>query len=946
MRARLALVGVAAGLFALAVPPATRAAAPASATTPVAGRVGYDGHSFLIDGQRVYLWSGEFHPYRLPSPALWRDIFERMKAAGFNTASIYFSWGYHSAAPGRYDFTGVRDMDRLLDAARDAGIYVIARPGPYINAEVDSGGFPLWLTTRPVANRSPDPAYLAYADEWLTQIDRILARHQLNDGRGTVIAYQVENEFYDGSDKGRAYMLHLEQKARADGITVPLVGNHDGTFVTGAAALPVNGWDHYPQGFDCSHPAVWRPAPDMADEHGPGQPVFAAEYQGGAFDPWGGPGYAKCADLINDRFASVFYKSNVAAGATAQNFYMVYGGTSWGWQAIPQNYTSYDYGAAITEARRFDPKYYEVKRIGYLLAAEPAIAGMSLAAPARTDDPAVIDVARADASTGEQLHLIRHGDTTSTAPASVHLSLRLKEGVFPRVPQAAGTALTIDGRDAKLLLADVELGPARLVYSTSELMTHATWRDRDVAVLYGTRGTAGETVLRLPGRPAATVLSGAVASRVERGLLRLNYMHDGLARVLVAGGARPLLLLIADKQATERLWRHDTPAGPVLMLGGRLLRGAVSGPAGLGLTGDADADGAAEVFAPAGTTRVTWNGAPLDARATASGGLAVRLPAPTLTTIPALTDWRRRVETPEAQARFDDRGWRVADLETTASTTKPDALPVLFADDYGFHTGNTWYRGHFRVGAGAAAPTGLALKVRSGGTAGAFSVWLNGRFLGSVTGDEDGSFGFPAAALRGGDNVVSVLTVDMGHEEDYHSKGENRTARGILSARPLGAATAITWRIQGRRGGEGATDPVRGPYNEGGLFGEREGWHLGRGGSAGWTRAALPSDDAVPGVTWWRTEVTLDLPRGQDHSLGLVIADPPGRRYRATIFVNGWQFGNYVADKGPQRSFPIPTGVLDPNGRNTIAIAVWKTDASTGGLGRVSLVDYDVPPAP
>jgi beta-galactosidase GanA len=65
-----------------------------------------------------------------------------MKAAGFNTTSIYFSWGYHSPREGDYDFTGIRDMDRVLDEAAKAGIYVIARPGPYINAEVDSGGFP------------------------------------------------------------------------------------------------------------------------------------------------------------------------------------------------------------------------------------------------------------------------------------------------------------------------------------------------------------------------------------------------------------------------------------------------------------------------------------------------------------------------------------------------------------------------------------------------------------------------------------------------------------------------------------------------------------------------------------------------------------------------------------------------------------------------------------
>lgn len=917
----------------------TLAAAPVPQAP--ASRVTFDAHSFRIDGNRVYLWSGEFHPYRLPSPALWRDIFERMKAAGFNTTSIYFSWGYHSAAQGQYDFTGIRDMDRLLDAARDAGIYVIARPGPYINAEVDSGGFPLWFTNKPVKNRSDDPAYLALADEWLTRIDRIIARHQIDGGRGTVIAYQVENEFYDGSDAGRRYIQHLKDKARADGITVPLVGNHNGTFVSGLGAMDVSGWDHYPQGFDCSNPERWKPVPDMADEHGPGQPIFAAEYQGGAFDPWGGPGYGKCAQLINDRFADVFYKSNIAAGATAQNFYMVYGGTSWGWQAIPQNYTSYDYGAAITEGRRFDPKYWAMKRIGYMLAASPTLLSADRVAPARLDDPALVDVARTDAASGTQYHLIRHGDTTSTGAAAAHLSLTLRDGTYPRVPQQPETALAIDGREAKLLVAGADLGANRLVYSTSELMTHAAIGDRDIVVLHGTRGSAGETVLRFAAKPDVTVLAGTATPVWENGRdLRLNYVHGGMTRVLVTGGRRPLLLLIADEQATEHLWRQETATGPVLLIGSDLLRGATTRGDTLALTGEAGDDRAIEILA-APATRVSWNGHSLATRPTPSGGVAADLPAPAPIALPALGPWQRRAEAPEIAPGFDDRNWRVADRTASASITKPGSLPVLFADDYGFHTGNTWYRGHFTAKTVADAPTGLRLKVLSGGPAGAFSVWLNGRFLGSVTG-ETGEVGFPAAALRAGDNVVSVLTVDMGHEEDYDSKGENRTARGIVTAVPLGATPgAITWRLQGRRGGEGATDALRGPYNEGGLYGEREGWHLGRGGEAGWTRSALPADDdATPGVAWYRTTVRLDLPKDADHSLGIAIADPPGRHYRATLFVNGWQFGNYVAEMGPQHSFPIPAGILNPNGENRIAIAVWKTDATPGGLGTVSLVEY------
>ena len=160
-------------------------------------------------------------------------------------------------------------------------------------------------------------------------------------------------------------MKHLEDKARADGITVPLTGNNNGTFNSGVGALDVDGPDSYPQGFDCSNPTNWNGVPDLSYDHPAGKPLYSPEFQGGAFDPWGGPGYDKCAQLINDQFADVFYKQNIAVGATAQSFYMTYGGTNWGWLGMPENYTSYDYGAAIRETRQLDPKYYEDKLIGY-----------------------------------------------------------------------------------------------------------------------------------------------------------------------------------------------------------------------------------------------------------------------------------------------------------------------------------------------------------------------------------------------------------------------------------------------------------------------------------------------------------------------------------------------------------------------------------------------------
>jgi beta-galactosidase len=914
---------------------ATAATAAATADQPATPHsIAFDQYSFLVDGQRVYLWSGEFHPYRLPSPELWRDIFQKMKAAGFNTTSIYFSWGYHSPREGAYDFTGIRDMDRVLDEAQKAGIYVIARPGPYINAEVDSGGFPLWLTQRPVKNRSADPEYLKLGDEWLSQIDKIIARHQLSDGRGSVIAYQIENEFYTGDDKGRDYIQHLKDKAKADGITVPLVGNHNDTFVSGKGAMDVTGWDYYPQGFDCSHPEQWKPAPDMAAHRHAGQPLFTAEFQGGAFDPWGGPGYAQCAKLINDRFANVFYKENIAAGATAQNFYMLYGGTSWGWQAIPQNYTSYDYGAAITEARQFEPKYYEDKRIGYLVTGLPALLKTDDLKPRAPDNPRLVEIARINPETGTQFHLLRHGDTTASTGESTHIALSLKEGAFPRIPQQPGTAIRIDGRESKLLVADAKIGTATLVYSTSELMTQAGIGARDVGVLYGRAGSDGETVLAFKAKPQVKVLEGQATTTWSKGLLRLNYQHHGLLRLLIEGGECPLLLLIGENSATDRIWRQDTAQGPVLLLGAHLLRSAHAEGDTLALTGDGDADPHAEVLA-GDAQRVTWNGAAVSPAPTASGTLAFDLPIPRPLVLPALDHWTSREDQPETSPTFNDKTWKQADLTISSSVTKPGSLPVLFADDYGFHTGNTWYRGHFSGKAGA-APSGIRLQVKSGGPAGAFSVWLNGHFLGSVTRNESGAFSFPAALVLPGDNVVSVLTVNMGHEEDYNSTGESRTARGIVAAVPLGArADAIRWRLQGAVTGH---DKLRGPYNLGGLNGERAGWPTSQD-TAGWTSASLPAATASPGVRWYRSDVALDLPQGQDTSLSLAIKDPPGRHYRALIFVNGWQLGHYISDMGPQSRFPIPAGLLDGHGVNHIAIAVWKVDDTPGGLGVVSLVD-------
>ena len=39
--------------------------------------VTWDKYSLSVNGERIFVYSGEFHYARLPVPALWRDIMEK-----------------------------------------------------------------------------------------------------------------------------------------------------------------------------------------------------------------------------------------------------------------------------------------------------------------------------------------------------------------------------------------------------------------------------------------------------------------------------------------------------------------------------------------------------------------------------------------------------------------------------------------------------------------------------------------------------------------------------------------------------------------------------------------------------------------------------------------------------------------------------------------------------
>ncbi|MGH8855335.1 MAG: beta galactosidase jelly roll domain-containing protein, partial [Telluria sp.] len=62
------------------------------------------------------------------------------------------------------------------------------------------------------------------------------------------------------------------------------------------------------------------------------------------------------------------------------------------------------------------------------------------------------------------------------------------------------------------------------------------------------------------------------------------------------------------------------------------------------------------------------------------------------------------------------------------------------------------------------------------------------------------------------------------------------------------------------------------------------------------------------------------------------------RENRVLIFVNGWNMGQFIAHVGPQRTFVIPPGILNPNGDNTVALAVTTDGRAENALEPVQLV--------
>ena len=299
-----------------------------------------DGQGFIINGRRTYIASGSIHYARVPHE-LWRDRLLRLKRAGFNCVETYAFWNFHEPKENQWDFTGEKDLGAFLDTAKEVGLYATVRVGPYVCAEWDSGGYPVWLKFKPPMKvRTADPEFLKWNDHWYDKILPIVAAHQIHKG-GNVIMVQLENEhpLGWGTVEGNPYFDHLRKKAIEHGIEVPFF---------------FSGLNH-------------GSGPWPRSVAGRTTPWYTTEFWPGWFDLYG--------NLANKRFAEV-ERDNwriLAHGGAGHNFYMLHGGSNFETWNDDSGAASYDYGAAIGQCGDLRPIYYRMKRANYMAQLLPAM---------------------------------------------------------------------------------------------------------------------------------------------------------------------------------------------------------------------------------------------------------------------------------------------------------------------------------------------------------------------------------------------------------------------------------------------------------------------------------------------------------------------------------------------------------------------------------------------
>ncbi|MDR2885929.1 MAG: beta-galactosidase [Rikenellaceae bacterium] len=340
--------------------------APAAAKKQGAHTFAIKGGEFVYDGKPVRLLSGEMHYPRIPHQ-YWRHRMQMLRAMGLNTVATYVFWNAHEPQPGVWDFTGDNDLAQFIRIAGEEGLHVILRPGPYVCAEWEFGGYPWWLqNVEGLVLRADNEPFLTHTKKYIDRLYAEVGELLITRG-GPVIMVQVENEF--GSyvfqrkdiplESHRAYNARIKQQLIDAGFDTPMF-TYDGSWLFEGGSTPgalptANGENN-----------VAKIKEVVNQWHNGEGPYMVAEFYPGWLMHWAEPFPDVDASQIA-RKTDEYLREGVSF-----NFFMAHGGTNFAFTAganynkehdIQPDLTSYDYDAPITEAGWATPKFDSIRGV-------------------------------------------------------------------------------------------------------------------------------------------------------------------------------------------------------------------------------------------------------------------------------------------------------------------------------------------------------------------------------------------------------------------------------------------------------------------------------------------------------------------------------------------------------------------------------------------------------
>lgn len=298
---------------------------------PAATTVSYDHRAITINGQRRILISGSIH-YPRSTPEMWPDLIRKAKEGGLDVIETYVFWDRHEPSPGQYNFEGKYDLVRFIKLVKEAGMYLHLRLGPYVCAEWNFGGFPIWLKYVPgISFRTDNEPFKAEMERFIKKIVNMMKSERLYAWQGgPIILTQIENEYGPvqlwGGPGDKVYAAWTARLALGLDTGVPWVMCKQED-----APDPIIDTCN---GFYC----------DGFTPNKPSKPKMWTETWTGWFTSFGAPiPHRPVEDLA---YAVVSFIQN---GGSFFSYYMYHGGTNFGRTAGNFIATSYDYDAPIDE---------------------------------------------------------------------------------------------------------------------------------------------------------------------------------------------------------------------------------------------------------------------------------------------------------------------------------------------------------------------------------------------------------------------------------------------------------------------------------------------------------------------------------------------------------------------------------------------------------------------